>query len=253
MFLIVITLLMLGNLVFADLNEDLNSAIHFKHIGWINEILDRGADINRAYGGVSALMKAFEKGDREIIKLILKRGANVNSLHNVDMSDLMYASFKGDFEIAKELIALGAKVNLVNSKGISALMLAIEYRRNNIADYLIKHGANINAQAKNGYTPLIFAAIDANIDMIKILISRGANVNANIERGLTALLISVVYEKFEMSKLLIKAGANVKQVTTKPLYFHFTLIPARTKLLRIAKVKRNNELIGILVNAGAGE
>jgi hypothetical protein len=77
---------------------------------------------------------------------ILKRGDGWTPLHK--------AAYEGYREIVELLIAKGADVNAKNKRGMTPLHLAAEYGRNQVVELLIAKGADVNAEDEDGETPL---------------------------------------------------------------------------------------------------
>jgi ankyrin repeat protein len=132
---------------------------------------------------------------------------------------LMFADKK---EVVRELIKFGADVNHVTKGELTALLMASRDLHNEVVTELCENGANVNAVDSNpgdetdGYTPLHYAASHASVEMIKTLCKYGANVNAKDANGLTALMHTCIdsstyypndYDK--AAKELIRCGANV--------------------------------------------
>jgi len=86
------------------------------------------ADVNMStpYDGMTALMFASYSNydQREIVRMLIERGADVNIKNSKGMTALMIASRGGRTEIVRMLIERGADVNIKNSNGKTALMLA---------------------------------------------------------------------------------------------------------------------------------
>ena len=98
----------------------------------ITELLFQyGANPNETTkSGISLLLAASLKGNYNICKILIEKGANVNfidSLHpsKFSFSNLMYVAKDDRFKIAKLLIENGADVNYSNSK-FSVLICAIQ-------------------------------------------------------------------------------------------------------------------------------
>jgi ankyrin repeat protein len=77
----------------------------------VNALLEHGADVNvTANDGGTALMLATSSGDREIVRVLLARGADVSGKFTESgKTALMLAREKGFAEIARMLEEAGAK------------------------------------------------------------------------------------------------------------------------------------------------
>ncbi len=69
-------------------------------------------------------MKATENKHREVIRVLIGKGANVNFQDASGATSLMWATAGGDAELAQILLVAGANVNLKNKGGYTALMIA---------------------------------------------------------------------------------------------------------------------------------
>ena len=67
-----------------------------------------------------------KQGHKEIVKLLLQNGADVNIKDDKQGSPLHYASLKGHSEIAKLLLLYGADVECQLSNKVTPLILASE-------------------------------------------------------------------------------------------------------------------------------
>lgn len=70
------------------------------------------------------------------------------------MNALHLASKEGHNEVVRELIKRGADVDAATRKGNSALHIASLAGQDIIVTILVENGANVNAQSLNGFTPL---------------------------------------------------------------------------------------------------
>ena len=69
--------------------------------------------------GVSPLHCAVSNGKREIVRLLLEAGAQVNVRgHRSDRTPLFMAAEVGDLETARLLLQHGAKLNLTDQYGL---------------------------------------------------------------------------------------------------------------------------------------
>ena len=70
----------------------------------------------------------------------------------------MVAAFYGRKEIVELLLSKGADVNAKDSKGETALMVAAFYGRKETVELLLSKGADVNAKDNEGKTALISSA-----------------------------------------------------------------------------------------------
>ncbi|MBE6463631.1 MAG: ankyrin repeat domain-containing protein, partial [Alphaproteobacteria bacterium] len=82
-------------------------------------------DVNaKTNGGRTALIIASHDGDKEIVELLIEKGADVNAKANGGSTALMRASRDGYTDVAEVLIQNGADVNQKNNSGQNAMMVA---------------------------------------------------------------------------------------------------------------------------------
>jgi hypothetical protein len=99
-------------------------------------------------------IKAINDNNLKIVKLFLNYyNANPNFvLVMISQTVLMVASNKGYTEIVKLLLKKGADPNQKNYKGTTALMLASQSGHKDVVKLLLKNGANPRLKDKNGAT-----------------------------------------------------------------------------------------------------
>ena len=166
-------------------------------------LIEKGADVN------SALIFTVRNCPFEVIKLLIDKGADVNAKDNDGRTALMAAASKGSNEAVKLLIEKGADVNATSNNGRTALMAAASKGSNEAVKLLIEKGADVNATSNNGRAALMEAASKGSNEAVKLLIEKGADVNAKDNYGRTALMAAASKGSYEAVKLLIEKGADV--------------------------------------------
>ncbi|MFY9571470.1 MAG: ankyrin repeat domain-containing protein [Blastocatellia bacterium] len=183
-------------------------------------LVDRGADVNaRAATGITPLMVAARyRGNAEVVRLLLKKGAKPNVDKGVevryDASALFFAVMAGDVQTAGALLDAGARLNnpmkLLGRFALSPLTYAA-FGDAALVEYLIGRGGNPNEVDDNGISILASATFANNWGTVQALLARGANVNQVDKLGMTPLhyAASIDFGDTSVMEKLIAAGADV--------------------------------------------
>jgi serine/threonine-protein phosphatase 6 regulatory ankyrin repeat subunit B len=103
---------------------------------------------------------------------------------------LMYAVKGNQIEIVKYLIRVGANMNAKNELEYTALMEASAYGHLAIVKVLIDAGANVNARSNRGDTPLMIASAKGHLDVMKALVDAGATMIVRNDDGETTFSLA---------------------------------------------------------------
>jgi ankyrin repeat protein len=130
-------------------------------------LLDRGA-VTQGPGGAFALMNAVANGSLEIIRMLMDKGVDVNSVSppvtgppvkngNIALglfTPLILAASHGGYDAVKMLVDAKANVNAQDVRGMTPLMLALSTDRpdTRVVKLLIERGADTAIKSKNGET-----------------------------------------------------------------------------------------------------
>lgn len=87
------------------------------------------------------LMIAADKGDKEIVDLLLRYGADVNAKNDDGEVALHYAALDGYTDIVQTLLDHNADVNVKSEVGATPLSLAEKAGKSNVVALLKQHGA----------------------------------------------------------------------------------------------------------------
>lgn len=106
------------------------------------------ADVKHTDGnGLTALHWAADEGRTDIVKELIKAGANVNSRHK-QLSPLNLAALRNHADTVAELIRAGADVDYRGPDGLTALGLAEEWGHAETAKILREAGATVRGERK---------------------------------------------------------------------------------------------------------
>jgi len=165
-----------------------------------------GADENGTDKEMATLHTAVEEGNIDVVKSLLERGADINSLNGDDKTPLAIAAYKGSVEVVRLLIERGAEVDSRDKWDWTALHEASRHGHVEVARILIDHGANVNARQKRLRTPINLSAANDQLDIVKLLLERGADVQAEDARGETPYQVLVQRGHREMADYLRRHG-----------------------------------------------
>jgi ankyrin repeat protein len=183
------------------------------------------------------LMNAIEIGDLEKTRALIKAGANVNFVNEIQ-TPLILASENGHLEIVQELIKADTDVNKEAAYGEAALGRAANVE---ILKELIKAGADVNKLYGYGVTPLMIFSEKGDVQCVQELIKAGADVNLVANKGWSTALIDASCRGYiEVVKELINASADVNK---KDIY--------GTTALICASKNKHLEIVNLLEEAGA--
>eukprot|EP00069_Balaena_mysticetus_P019425 bmy_12131T0 len=119
---------------------------------------------------------AVENGQIDVVRLLLHYGANVNGSHSMcGWNTLHQATFQENAEIIKLLLKKGANKECQDDFGITPLFVAAQYGKLESLSILISSGANVNCQALDKATPLFIAAQEGHTECVELLLSSGAD------------------------------------------------------------------------------
>ncbi|KAM5253011.1 ankyrin repeat and SOCS box protein 3 isoform 6-T11 [Hipposideros larvatus] len=122
------------------------------------------------------IQTAVENGQIDVLRLLLRHGANVNGSHSMcGWNALHQATFQENAEIIKLLLKKGANKECQDDFGITPLFVAAQYGKLESLSILITSGANVNCQALDKATPLFIAAQEGHTRCVELLLSSGAD------------------------------------------------------------------------------
>jgi ankyrin repeat protein len=225
----------------------LSVALSSGNLEKVRRILDAGADVTRESNkGYDALMNVLHGRDLvrdaqliPLIRLLIERGAPLNTVSRYSESALGVASNIGRFDVVKLLLDAGADPaplgwtplmhaiacgtladvakELAYSPDLSAIdlwertpfLLSLQTRDIAKAELLFRAKSDPAARGRCGKTPLMYPVAVDDPAMLHWLLKQGFDPDAADQFGSTALTEAVERGKPECVHFLVNAGANL--------------------------------------------
>lgn len=98
----------------------------------------------RSHDKETAIIKASENGHLDVVKYLLKCGANPDDADKTSAANtaLILAAFEGHDKVVKHLLRKGADINKQNSAGATPLISAAGEGRTKVVNLLVQKGAD---------------------------------------------------------------------------------------------------------------
>ncbi|KAF3903899.1 Ankyrin-3 [Dactylellina cionopaga] len=222
--------------------------------------------------GQTALHLAAERGNIQIVKALLKKGADISIECKKLQTILHRAAWGGSKAVMMELLSQKSTSyrirNWVDKDGKTALHIASEKGHNQLVELLLGCGAAMDIQDsmeqtplhlaaqnghiavatqlmeyteleledKNGLTPLLLAIKSGHTDMVGELLGAGSKLESRSGSGRTPLMWAAEGGHRDVVQLLVNKGANVMSADSD----------GQTPLL-VAAEKGHNQVVEILL------
>jgi uncharacterized protein len=136
------------------LHEDMPRIVGAVYQGNVEELqaLLAGTSANEEYEGASLLGHAAAISSLEVIQVLLKHGAEVNSYDSRSGTTPLMAATHREVEVVQALLDAGAEVNARNAYGCTALIYAARVGSPEVVELLLQAGADPRAITHLGET-----------------------------------------------------------------------------------------------------
>jgi ankyrin repeat protein len=169
-------------------------------LGRVRELADRDPELVRARAtwGETPLQAAAQMGHREILRLLLERGAPL---------DVHAAAALGDAEAVREMLNQDPSLaNREGPHGLPMMYFAAVGGSVGVAELLLRNGTEVNAVQAGGHGPLHGAAMLGHVRMARWLLDHGADPLQPGYEGRTPVELARRAGHEELARLLEEAA-----------------------------------------------
>ncbi|XP_042285381.1 ankyrin repeat and SOCS box protein 10 isoform X2 [Thunnus maccoyii] len=184
-------------------------------------LLQRGANVDLAPGGTTALHESCENCQSECTKLLLSHGANPNAVSEDGLMPLHLCTSPESLECAKYLLQYGAEINGCTVDEDDTPLHAAA--RNGLIDHIelyLRYGAAVDKRNDVGLTPLNAACsqpqelqdLERYLKVCQMLLGAGADIRTTDQDKHSPLHMACKNVNPDIVDLLLAKGASVNDM-----------------------------------------
>lgn len=191
------------------------------HVGCVEELLFRGAEVNADPGGNTALHDACVGGHAVCVQLLLSHGAEPDMLSADGSAPLHLCTSAQSFHCAELLLKGGAEINVrMGESRLTPLHVAARRGLEEHVELFLGHGADVLATNREGETPLNAACSGAErpseagryLRVVQKLLDAGANPRTAGRKQHTPLHNACANCSHRIVDVLLQRGAKADVV-----------------------------------------
>ena len=215
----------------------------YDHPETTDVLLKNGAEVNSVTeAGFTPLYLAACNNHSEVVKMLLSYNPDlgITSTNDYDAIDTLNAALEnGSVEVIRLLLEARAEIDHQTHRNNFLLQYAVSRNQEDVLRILMEYNPNVDFVDKDGDTALNCINSSTPMTIVKILVNGGADCNIGNKYHYTPICTAVVSENSEIVKYLAKKAELdiVGGIRGGPLH--------------IACYQANLHLVKILVDAGA--
>jgi ankyrin repeat protein len=196
------------------LNSPLQLAFRAGNKEMFQLLVDHGANVSLAnIGNRMPLVLASEEGWHDLLELLLDvdvdAAGGLDQIDDLGWTPLHVACFNGHIQVTELLLRRGANANSVSKHGWSPIQIAAEVGQAETVKMLKNHGAETNVAGNSGETPLHLAAVHGHASVVQLLLELEVVIDARDDHGRTALDAGSFGGHLEVVQRLLQHGATI--------------------------------------------
>lgn len=185
------------------------SAAENGHEAVVRLLLERGANIeSKDTEGRTAISVAAENGQLAVVNLLLQQGANCELEANSGHTPVSFAICRGHEDVVRLL--LGTDIEVKSTSGRTLLSWAAESINEAMLRFFLDKGLDIESKCRDGRTPLSYAAAGGNESIVRIMLEHNADIRSKDKYGWMPLWWAVRMGHRGVAKLLLEVEHDIE-------------------------------------------
>jgi ankyrin repeat protein len=197
----------------------LGEAVSTGNVELVKLLLTRGARVDTPYGqGVTALVSISSSDKVGVARALLAGGANVNFQGGISMETALHrAARQGQVPMMRTLMKAGADPNLCSVSQTTPLATAAAAGKEEIIDEFLRAGRRVDLEGRCGEreTALMRAVASKHPKIVSKLLEAGADPASVNSQGRTPLSLALGYQQdqsaLEIIQHLVEADPHARQ------------------------------------------
>lgn len=165
--------------------------------------------------GNTAICLAVKQGSYELVRCLLKNGANPNISNNLSNTPLIWAVKEPttNHNIIHLLLEYNAEINCVGHMNKTPLTWAVIHSKIELVELFLQNGASPNIPDKEIGMPVLRATIDDNLQIVELLLKYDAKYYLETDKtfGIRLLFTAAFYGYKEIVNCLIEQTKKAPQ------------------------------------------
>lgn len=181
----------------------------------VRALVKSGADVNAiSHRNETPLSLAAGAGSAEVVRFLIEHGVDLDhATGSLNRSILSDAIASGDASTVSALLGAGVTTRSADPLGNTPLILAARSNRGDVIEALLSAGANIEATNNDGVTALMEAAKVGGPAAVEVLLKHNAKLETKDKFGQTALILAPWAGRADCVQVLLDHGADINATT----------------------------------------
>lgn len=189
----------------------LSHAAMMGHEPVVEQLLDKGAYVDRKDHNTTPLWWAVKFGHDAVIDRLLRHNADTEVADGQQRTPILLGASKGHDAVVRLLVENGANIEARDNSHSTPLLRAAQHGYDSTVQLLLSYGADPHAKDKYGHAALWWAAFRGHLAISKILCEHIKDINGGrLECSEKPMLCAIEEGRQNIVEMLLEMGAGTE-------------------------------------------